>query len=183
MIRRYMTRWVCLGLVFCGLGIASVASALTYTHELSQEALQDKLSAMMPIENTTLFFTVTVFDPRIELLVDTDRIGIFMQLKIKGPGGLQAAGRGKMSGSVSYNAQEKAFYLHDPVVEHIAVDGVEEQVVAQAKQLLQIALSSTVLLTPIYRFDPSSEEFRFAQSNLQSVEVKDGKLLLTLDLF
>jgi len=157
--------------------------ALSFTHELTQEELQEKVSAMMPIENKTLFFTVKVFDPKIELKTDEDRIGVFIQIAISGLGNLQAAGRGKLSGSVSYNAEQKAFYLHDPIVESVEFDGLRPEHVEQAKQLMQIAISSTVLLTPIYRFDPNSDEHNFAKSKLQSVEVKEGVLRLTLNLF
>ena len=60
--------------------VAFDTMAIGYTLKLSEADLQERVSAMMPLEKKQLFLTVVISDPQISLLPDTDQVGVFLNV-------------------------------------------------------------------------------------------------------
>ena len=87
------------------------AMALSYTVEISEEELQEKIAAMMPLEKKKFFVTVIFSHPKIELAESANEIGIYSQMDIAAPGGIKSTGNTKITGALSYDAAKNEFYF------------------------------------------------------------------------
>ena len=60
---------------------AHVASALSYTMEITEQEIQQRVTAMMPIQVTKPPITVVFLDPKVRLLKDSDEVAVSSPLK------------------------------------------------------------------------------------------------------
>jgi len=60
---------------------SQVASALSYTMEITEQELQQRVTAMMPIQVTKPPITVVFLDPKVRLLKDSDEVAVSSPLK------------------------------------------------------------------------------------------------------
>ncbi|WP_111978422.1 DUF1439 domain-containing protein [Algibacillus agarilyticus] len=159
------------------------AFAFSYTVELTEQALQQKVSAMMPMKKKRLFVTIILSDPQVTLSQDSNKIGIFTHVTAMMPGGIQGSGRAKIKGSLSYNTDTGAFHFHDPIIEKLEVDDVPEKFTAKVKQLAQLAMTKAMTIYPIYKFKDNNLKHKLAKAALESIEVKNKTLYVTLSAF
>lgn len=163
--------------------VAPASFGFSYDLEMTEAEIQEKVSALMPIERKKLFFTVVVSDPKVDLIASTNEIAVFANLAAMAPGGLNLTGRTKLQGTLSYDAKEGAFYFHNPKVMTIEIDQLPEQFAPKVKELTQSAMSKATEKRPIYRLKDDDLKQKLAKSVLKSIVVKDEKLVATLSAF
>jgi len=162
------------------------AMALSYTVEISEKDIQEKVSAMMPVEKKQFFITVRIFDPKIELIKDSDRIGIFTNVEVHAPGGVYGAGRGKIIGTIRYDATSAAFYFQDLAIESFELDhlpGGSAPALKVIAQAVGVVANQAMLVYPVYILTDDDMQQKLLKSTLESVKVEDGLLKVTLSLF
>lgn len=163
--------------------LSSIAMAFSYTLEITEQELQEKVSAMMPLEKKKFFVTVILSEPKVELLKETNEISIFSNLEALAPGGLKGSGRAKITGSLSYDANEGAFYLNNPKIESIEIDKMPEKYSPKIKQLTQTAVSKAMSVYSVYKLKDDNLKHKLAKATLESISVDGGKLLVVLSAF
>jgi len=156
--------------------------ALTYTIKLSEAELQKKVEAMMPIEKKKLFFKVILSEPKIELVEGSNEVGIFTHIDIDSKLGIRGTGRAKITGVLSYNADLNEFFFKNSKIEKLEIDKVSQKNIKQIKGLVQVIVSKTLAKRPVYRLKDDNLKHKLAKSVLQSVSVKNKKLLLELSV-
>ena len=159
------------------------SSVFSYTLEITEKEIQEKVSAMMPLEKKQFFVTVKLSDPKVELIKDSDRMGIFLNVGAVIPGVMKGAGRGRMTGSISYDPIKGAFYFKEVNIETLEIDNLAPEYAEKIKLLAQTVVSKSMSQYPVYQFKDTDIKQKLAKSTLESVEVKNERLLVTLSIF
>ena len=160
--------------------------AFSYKVELSEKKLQKKISAMMPMEASKYYFTVTLSEPEIELIEGRNEIGVFTHIEVVVPkikrAKIKGSGRTKITGSLSYESERCEFFFKNPVIEMLEIDKVSERYIPVVKSIVQFIAHKILAKFPVYRLKDENLKHKLAKSMLQSITVKDKKLLLELSL-
>jgi len=61
---------------------SQLAWAFSYTVEISEKELQEKISAMMPLEKKKFFMSVVLSNPDVDLMENDNKIGITIDIKV-----------------------------------------------------------------------------------------------------
>lgn len=156
--------------------------AYNYTVELTQQQLQQQLAAMMPVEKEAFFVKVVLSEPRIDLLEGSNELGVFTNIKLVAPGGVEGTGRARITGTISYKKQDGSFYLHNPKLTQLEIDQIPSQYHAKVQELGQFALDNSVSHRPLFTLSDDDMKQKMAKSVLQSVTVNSGKLIIVLNV-
>lgn len=173
-----MFRHVLLLVFFC-----FSSPVFSYTLEMTEAQIQEKVSAMMPLKRKQFFVTVTLSNPKVVLIKDSNRMGIYLNVEALIPGISKGEGRGWVTGSISYNTSKGAFYLNEARIETLEIDNLAPVYSDKVKQLAQTVVTKAMAQYPVYQFDEQDMQQKFAKAMLESVEVKDERLRVTLSLF
>jgi hypothetical protein len=155
----------------------------SYTLEISESELQRRVSAMMPMKKKNVFVAVTVSDPKVDLIEQSNQIGVFTNIEVVALGGLKGSGRANITGTLNYDAMEGAFYFRDPTIVSLEVDNVAKKFIPKIKKITQLAITNAMSAYPVYRFKDDNIKHKMAKATLKSVAVENQKLLVTLSLF
>lgn len=166
--------------VFMLLGLQQ---ANAYTVVISEAELQSKVMAMMPMEKTKFFVTVTLSNPDIDLSLGEHKLGLFSDIKLSAPGGIKGTGSLKIIGALEYHADEGAFYFKDPQIVSLESQNISAKMLPKVTELAQLAVQEFMSSEPVYRLRDDDLKQQFAKSMLQSVTVEKGKLIIELGLF
>ena len=155
-----------------------------YEFRFSEDDLRQKMSERLPIERTYLFiFQVVLDSPRITLVEGSDRVqaGLDVTLNIRiNDEALPLGGSVDASGGVRYDSIEGEFYLTDPIVESLAVQGVPAKYTDRVNSVLTKAIAEYYEDRPIYTLRDSDVKQAAAKLVLKSVVVQDRLLVVTL---
>ena len=170
-------------LLFMLLILSQGVFALSYTLTMTEQELQEKVEAMMPFKQTQFFITVTLSDPKVELIKESNEIGVFTHVKVSAPGGIYGKGRGKVTGTLSYDASKGAFFFKNPKIVNLELDQVPKEYVKNIQLIAQVTATQAMSVYPIYILNDENQSQKFTKSRLESVEVKDETLHVVLRLF
>ena len=157
--------------------------ALSHTVEITEQALQNKVSAMMPFEKTKFFVSVRVTEPVVSLLAESDQIGVLANIEVNIPGGVKHSGQVNMLGTLIYNAKQGAFYFSEPILVDFTIDKLSIKQNQKVKKITQSLMTKLLAKYPVYKFKEDELKHKLAKAMLASVKVDDGKLLLKMSLF
>ncbi len=163
--------------------VAFDTMAIGYTLKLSEAELQERVSAMMPLEKKQLFLTVVISDPQISLLPDTDQVGVFLNVDAIIASGLKGSGRGRVIGSLFYDKSLGAFFLKDPVLDSLQIDRIPAQLNQQIAKVSQAMIASTLASYPLYTLNDNDFKQKMAKSLIESIDVQDQQLLIKFAAF
>ena len=157
-----------------------------YVFQLSETQLQQKLSERLPIQKKYLFIVEVILDnPRMMLVNGSNRVnaGLDVTLNIyidNDP--LPLGGSIDMSGGIRYDAEAGSFYLTDPIVENLKIQGIPNKYAEHINKALTKALAEYYSERPIYTL--SSLDIRQATTKiiLKDVRVKNKELIMTLGI-
>ena len=169
-------------LCFCLLS-SQAAMAFSYTVEISEKEMQQKVSAMMPVEMKRFQLTAILSSPKVSLIKDSNEVAVFLLIDVLAPGGLKASGSAKIRGSLSYDDKSGEFFFKNPTVEEIEVTRLPEKYLPKVKEIAQLAADKTLSTRPFYTLKDDNIKHKLAKSMLKSVSVKDEKLLVVFSAF
>jgi hypothetical protein len=161
--------------------IANLTHALSYTQEFTEAELQEKIEAMMPLEQKKYFITLIVTSPKLDLIEGSDELSIKADIAVHAPGGIKGTGTTTITGAITYNPTQGAFHLLNPTVVDLHIDGIADQYQPKIKKMAQTAISNTMANFPLYRLRDNDLKQKLAKSVLESVAISDGKLLVNLN--
>lgn len=162
---------------------SQVASALSYTMEITEQELQQRVTAMMPIQVTKPQISVVFLDPKVRLLKDSDEVAVSSPLELAVAGVLKVSGYVNVKGTLRYEATTGEFFLKNPVISEMEVKNLPEKYQPKAREAAQLAIEKTMATRPVYKLQDNHLKQRLAKAVLQSVDVKNEKLLVTLSVF
>ena len=162
---------------------SQMVSALDYTQEITEQEIQEKVSAFMPVVKKKYFVTVKISDPKIDLIKETDEVGILANIDASAPGGIKGSGEVMIQGSLDYDPKKGEFYFKNPKIVSLKIDQVPADFIPDIQALAQTALSKALATYPVYKFKDDDLKHRLAKSVLKSLKVQNEKLVITLGAF
>ncbi len=157
-----------------------MAMALSYTMEITEKEIQQRVTAMMPIQVTKSMLTVNILDPQVRLLKESDEVAVASPLEMTVPGWAKASGYINVKGSISYDALTGEFFLKNPTISEIEIKGLPEKYRPYAKEAAQLAIGRSLATRPIYTLRDDDLKQKLAKAVIQSVTVKNQKVLVVL---
>jgi len=137
----------------------------------------------MPMEKKKLFVKVVLSQPEVDLSVGNNKIGVFSNIEVIAPGGIKAEGKAKFNGSLSYNAENHEFYFHNPEIISLESNSIPPKLMPKVKELAQTTASTYLAKKPVYKLNDKNLKHKLAKSVLESIEVKNNKLMVKLSAF
>ena len=181
-------RWIIISIMAVLLigGVMMIAAQREYKYRFTETELQEKLGARLPLTKTYLFiFDVTLDGPRVDLIEGSDRVaaGIDVILNIKiGDNTVPLGGAVDISGAIGYWPDTGEFFLTDPLIESLAIDGVPDRFAEQSRSVIEIAVAEYYRTRPIYTLEGTDAAKVAGRLLLKDVTVRDEELVVTLGL-
>jgi hypothetical protein len=163
--------------------VSQVVCALEYIQEITEQEIQKKVSAFMPIEKKKYFVTVKISNPEIDLIKETDEIGIKANIEAFALGGIAGNGEVTIKGKLNYDPKKGEFYFKNPTIVSLFIDKVPKSLIPKVQGIAQTALSKAMAAYPVYKFKEGNLKHTLAKAVLKSLKVKNEKLILTLGVF
>lgn len=175
-----------IAIILLGVGVFFLISQNDYVFRFSEADLRERVDQRLPWTKRYLFiFDVTVDNPRIDLVEGSDRVagGVDILLNITlGGSELPLGGAVDVSGNVLYQSEDGEFFLTDPEIENVRVEGVPERFSNQANEAISMALREFYRTRPIYSLQGTDASHVAARLVLKDVVVEDEHLVVTLGL-
>lgn len=159
------------------------AQAYSYTKEFTEAELQNMVSAMMPLTRTKYFITLTFTEPKVHLLESANELGLGANIRASALGAFSGNGTTYITGSISYNQEEGAFYFQNPQLVELTLNGVAKKQQTEIQKLAQSTIAALLASKPIYILNDNDLKQKLAKSTLESVKVESGKLIVSLSVF
>lgn len=165
-------------------GVYFYVSSKEYVVKIPEKQLQEKLQEKLPISKSYFFiFQVTLDSPRVELTSGSNRInaGLDVILNIK-LGGEEKPLSGSLdaSGSIRYEPESGQFYLTDPIVEQLSIQGIPEKYISKATAVMEKTLAEYYATHPIYTLKVGNIEQATAKLVLKRVLIENKELVIVL---
>lgn len=157
-----------------------------YIVRLTEPEIQEKLEEKLPLTKTYLFIiNVTLDNPRVNLQDGSSRVSagldvVFNITLNKNPKPL--GGKVDASGGILYLAEKGQFFLTNPVVENLDVQGIPRQYTDKANIALSKALAEYYENHPIYTLHATDVKQAAARMILKNVIIENRELVVTLGL-
>lgn len=175
-------------IVFAILAAASYIyfSGKGYTVNIPEARLKEKLGEKLPLTKTYLFILeVTLGNPRVSLAEGSRKIdvGLDVVLNIKINRGLKPLGGSiDMSVGVRYEPEKGQFFLTDPVIENLKIQGIPDKYTDTADRALSKAISGYCETNPIYTLKTSDIKQAAAKLVLKDVYIHNKELVIKLGI-
>ena len=170
--------------------LVAIASAYFYFAEkeyvfrFSESDIQNTLEKSLPLTKTYLFIIqVTLENPRVQLENGSSRVnaGLDVVFNITVDQSLEPLGGSvDVSGGVRYVSETGQFFLTDPLVEHLEIQGIPDLYTEKINSALSKALSEYYLKNPIYTLSALDAKQAAVRLVLKNVIVENQELMITL---
>ncbi|WP_045858818.1 DUF1439 domain-containing protein [Teredinibacter purpureus] len=168
------------------IGMYIYFSGKNYLIVVPESEIQQKLNTKLPLKKSYfVFFDITLDNPRVDLVEGSDRInaGLDVELNIKIVNeGKPLGGTVDVSGALQYRPEEGAFYLLDPKVENLVMQGLPSELQEKASKVAEKALLTFYSERPLYRLKASDVKQAAAKLTLKNIVVNKEALEITLGL-
>jgi len=162
---------------------STLVFALSYTVEVSEAELQEKIAQVMPIEKKKLFLSVIFSHPKIDLAVGDNQIGIASQIDVLAPGGIKSTGQAKIKGSLRYEATTGIFYFQNPTIVQLQLDAMPDNFMPTIQEVAQMIVTKKLANLAIYRLKDNDLQQSLLKYTLKSIAIANKQLLIEFALF
>jgi len=175
-----------LAVVLAAIGLGAYLMTRTYEIRMTESDIQGSLEKALPFEKTYFIVATVKFDePRVKLQQGSDRIGfgirVGLGLKLKEKIA-SFEGTVDASSGIEYRAEESAFYLIDPLLEDLKIDGVPKKYLPVVKKAVQKGVSTYLQSRPAYTLKATDVKKAAAKLLLQDLRIEDGEMVIVLGL-
>jgi hypothetical protein len=151
---------------------------------VSQAQIDAALKEKFPISKTHLvIIQLTYSNPRLKLLPDSNRIEVGLDANVN----IKMVGEAKpLSGSVlvtsglTYNNETKQFFLSEPEIKQIAIQGVPQQYVDKVTDFASRLAREYLQEFPVYTLKATDTKKTAAKLLLKKIEIKNSEVDATL---
>ncbi len=161
-------------------------SGKEYVYQISEHELQQKLDEKLPLTGVYYFLIeVTLDHPRVGLMEGSDRIkaGLDIVLNIKlGSQAQPMGGSIDVTSGIRYAADQGQFFLADPVIEQLTIQGIPDAYTQQVSTAVTKAITEYYADHPVYALNAGDAGQAAARLVLKKVVVENKKLVITLGL-
>jgi Protein of unknown function (DUF1439) len=158
----------------------------TYEVRLTEAELRDKIESHFPITKSyLLLFEVTLQPPRIALHDGSERValGIDAVLNVYVDKEKRPLGGGiDVESAIRYESGTGQFFLTDPEITHLDVQGIPEKYVTKVREFMRTELGKQFARYPVYTLHFDNAKTATARLILRRVQIDHGVLVLTLGI-
>lgn len=155
-----------------------------YVFRISESEIQNTLQKSLPMTKTYLFIIqVTLNNPRVQLENGSNRVnaGLDVELNITVDQNPEPLGGSiDVSGGVRYEPKAGQFYLTNPNIEQLEVQGIPEKYTDKVNIALSRALAEYYSEHPIYTLSAFDAKQVVVRMVLKDVIVEKEELVITL---
>jgi len=157
-----------------------------YTIKLSESDIKEKIEKKLPItKRFLLIFQVTLDNPRVQLKDGSDKINIGLDAVLNislDNNTIPVGGTIDLSGGIRYLPELGQFFLTDPVIENLTIQGLPDKHTNRANKVLTAALSEHYRTHPIYTLKATDTKQAAAKMVLKNVTITNRELHITLGI-
>lgn len=161
-------------------------SGKEYVVRLTEGQIREKLEERLPLNKSYLFIVrVTLSNPRVELENGTRRVNAGLDVLFNvtiNDNPKPIGGTVDVSAGVRYVPEKGQFFLVNPVIESLKVQGVAEKHTDKVNKALTLALAEYYESHPIYTLSATDSKQVAARMILKSVIVENEELVVTLGI-
>ncbi|MCB1553265.1 MAG: DUF1439 domain-containing protein [Xanthomonadales bacterium] len=180
--------WVVLVVALAALatGLVVYFSGREYVYEFSEAQIRDTLSAKLPVSRRYFFvFEVTLDHPRVTLVDGSDRVSagldVLLNIHVNGQP-MPLGGTVDVSGGVRYDPNQGAFFLAEPRIDALRIQGIPDRYTAKVSAVMADALGDFYRERPVYTLSRADAKQAAARLVLKDVRVSRKTLIVTLGL-
>ena len=155
-----------------------------YVIRFSESDIQNTLEKSLPLTKTYLFIIqVTLENPRVQLENGASRVnaGLDVVFNITVGQNLEPLGGSvDLSGGVRYVSETGQFFLTDPIIEHLQIQGVPDLYTEKINSALSKALSEHYSENPINTLSTLDAKQATVRLVLKKIIVENQELVITL---
>ena len=161
-------------------------SGTEYEVRLSELDIRQKLEEKLPLTKTYLLIVqVTLDNPRVHLEEGSSRVAVGMDVMFnvtinKNPNPLGA--KVDASGGIIYLAETGQFFLVEPEIENLEIQGIPQEYIEKVNLALSKALEEYYRDHPIYTLRSTDVKQAAARMVLKNVTVENKELVVTLGI-
>ena len=162
----------------------STADALAERRELHFTAAQltRQLAASFPQRRCLLGMAcLDLRNPRVDIRPGDERLFVDVDAVLQAGGQASGTGSARLAGLPRYDARKGAFFVDHPRLLSLSVPGISPIEERAARGVLNTMLAEDLLSNqPVWVLDDSDPQQALARLALRKVEVRDGRLVLTM---
>jgi hypothetical protein len=140
------------------------------------------VSQQFPLEKTNYWLTVRLSDPIVKLDEAANRIGVELTICLQTLGNISFQWRGLIDGRLEYRRKTGGFYLLNPNLCHLRLDGAPSRYQSITRTIIGVLLDKVFATTPIYQLDTTKFQHSLTKLLLKSMTIKNDKILVELGL-
>ncbi len=173
-------------LIIAGLAAYLYFIEREYVVRIPESELQSRLNEQLPITETYLFiFQITLDNPRVALEEGSNRVhgglDIILNMRIDEESE-PLEGSIDISGGIRYVSDNGQFFLVEPIIEKLNVQGVPEKYTDTISSAFTELIEEYYARHPIYTLNVSDGKQAAARLILKSVVVDNKELVLVMGL-
>ena len=151
------------------------------TLRFSELQLEERLQQHLPYRKKALLILEFELDqPEIEFIAVDGRISVSMKIGLEVVGKLRRDGLIRVSGVPSYRSTEGAFYLSEPRVDELSIDGLSSKYSGMASNAITSVVQTLYADKPLYELDTEYSKQRITKLVLREISVTDTHLIALL---
>ncbi len=170
------------GLALCAVMLSAQAAEMNYIMELDQAQLQRKVERLFPVAHEDPLYSVALNEPEVVLREGADRIGLRLKVAAAVMQQLNVTGATRVEGRLRFAARTGEFFLDDATVEELSIDGVPDQYLGELRRLAEQVAREALNQHPVYVLGTLGESKKLMGSEIKAIAVRDGKLVIELDM-
>lgn len=159
------------------------ASLGATTLEFSQADLQNRVGPQFPILRSLLGIAINFTDPLVFLSENENRIGVELTVSVAVSDTLKGKGRGMTEGTLVYKPESGQFVLTEPRLRNLKVENIPQEQQARVRETIDWVARNALAEIVVYQLTGKDFREKMAKQMLKSMEVKNGKLLVELEMF
>ena len=160
--------------------VLGAGCSIRYTISLTAADIQQTLQRKLPISKSKLLVTATVRALDVELMESDNRVLLRPEVDVSLVGQSALRGRAVVAGQIRYAPDTGEFYLDQPTVAEVAIEGLPESLRASAQEVIARCAEGYLASAPVYRLKQSDFKQSLAKLVLKSVQTRRGRLEIVL---
>ena len=173
-------------LIILAVSVYIYFSGREFTVKITEAQLKEKLGEKLPLTKKYLFiFEVTLKNPRVSLTDGSKKIdvGLDFILNIKNNNKPKPYGGSiDVSCGVRYEDEKGQFFLTDPVVKNLEVQGIPEKYIDKVNKVLSLALTRYYETHPVYTLKTTDIKQAAAKIILKDIYINNKELIIKLGI-
>nr|WP_255606003.1 DUF1439 domain-containing protein [Thalassolituus sp. ST750PaO-4] len=145
--------------------------------------MQQQLDSQMPLTQSQGMVTLTLSNPKLDLLPSGNRLSLQTNAVIATSIGLQSNGQLTVEGKIRYDKASYSFFIEEPVIRQLDIDGLAPALQPQLISLAQKALTPALTKQPVYTLSDQDMTEAMARMMLKSLTISDADVVLVMSPF